>query len=134
MAERNFVEKEIKGVNIIGVTGPDKIMAVAQERGLNPQEVYVRLIYKSGKEECTASQQLGILGKNNYEKLRDLVGKDEKVDLTLNLSKNEKTGEYNAFFYLNGSTSVDDLFATPLAREVKRNAAPMNILASLQAK
>lgn len=136
MAEkkRNFIEKEIKGATIIGVSSPDRLMAVAKERGINPQEVYVRLIYMAEGEECTASQQLRILGKENYEKLRNLVGKPDKVDLTLNLSINEKTGEYNAFFYVNGNVAVDDLFATPVENEVKRNAAPVSILNSIKKK
>ena len=34
----NFIEKEVKGVTIIGVSSPDRLMAVAKERGINPQE------------------------------------------------------------------------------------------------
>jgi hypothetical protein len=136
MAEkkRNFIEKEVKGATIIGVSSPDRLMAIAKERGINPQEVYVRLIYKAEGEECTASQQLRILGKENYEKLKDLVGKPDTVDLTLNLSINEKTGEYSAFFYVNGNVTIEDLFANPVESEVKRNAAPVSILNSIKKK
>ena len=113
MAEkkRNFIEKEVKGATIIGVSSPDRLMAIAKERGINPQEVYVRLIYKAEGEECTASQQLRILGKENYE-----------------------TGEYSAFFYVNGNVTIEDLFANPVESEVKRNAAPVSILNSIKKK
>jgi len=132
--EKKFIEVEVKGVKVIGVSSPARIKAIADERGLNPQEVYVRLIYSQNGEECTASQQLGILGKENYKKLRDLVGTDTLIDLSLNIGTNKKTGEYNAFFYLESGIKEDDLFSEPLPTTIKRNVAPVSILATLGKK
>ena len=129
---KNYKEVNVKGVKVIGISSPKTIKSIANERGINPLEVYVRLIYKKGKVEYTASQKLDILGKEDYDMLRSLAGKDEVVDLNLTTYE-DKNGEIQAFFSLEDKTSSDELFETPLAKEPakKRTAAPANILAAL---
>ena len=129
---KNYKEANVKGVKIIGISSPKTIISIANERGINPLEVYVRLIYKKGKEECTASQKLDILGQADYDKLRAMAGKDETIDLNLTTYE-DKDGEIRAFFSLEDNTSSDELFSTPLAKSnsKKRSAAPANILATL---
>lgn len=131
MENKKFTEAEVKEVKIVGISSPSRIKAIANERGLNPQEVYVRLIYAKDGVEYTASQQLRILGKEAYKKLRDLAGTDELVNLSLNIGK-DKNGEPSAFFYLEDSTTEDDLFSEALPVQVKRTAAPADILAMLR--
>lgn len=128
---KNYKEVDVKGVQIIGVSSPKTILSIANEKGINPQEVYVRLIYKLGKEEYTASQKLNILGKEDYDKLRSLVGTDEKINLNLTTYE-DKDGEIRAFFNLEDKTSSDELFKTPIEKSTKkRTAAPASLLATL---
>lgn len=126
------VEKTLKGIKVVGVTSPSNIARIAKEQGLNPQEVYVRMIYNYEGIEYQASQKLHILGQSNYEKLRDLAGKEDTIDITLNVGKNSK-GEISAFFYVEDNTTVEDLFATPLEK-TQRKAAPDTLLKALGIK
>jgi len=132
MKKTEKIEQVLKGIKVIGVTAPATIARIAKEQGLNPQEVYVRLIYNYQGEEFTASQKLSILGKTDYEKLRSLAGKEETIDISLNVGKNSK-GELSAFFYIYQEVPVEDLFKEPIAKTT-RAAAPKEILATLLGK
>jgi len=128
---KDYQEVEVKDVKIVGISGPKTILSIAQEKGINPQEVYVRVIYSKGKTEYTASQKLSILGKQDYDKLRAIAGTNEKINLNLTTYV-DKGGETRAFFNLEDTTSSDELFSTPVEKTTKkRAAAPANLLASL---
>lgn len=99
-------------VTVVGVTMPETIARIAREKGLNPQEVFVRLIFKHEDKEYVASQKLQILRKEGYQRLLDCIKNDEKLDITVS----EKD-----FFYVTlpeDKVDVDTLFSKPL--ETKR--------------
>lgn len=129
--ERNYKELNLKGVTVVGITQPKTVKSIATEQGINTEEVYIRLIYKQGKEEYRASQKLSILGKEDYKKLLSIAGTDEKINLDLTVYE-DNNGETQAFFNMEDNTSVDELFENPVERTtVKRAAAPASLLASL---
>lgn len=103
------IEKAI----VKGVSSPDTIQRIAKERGLNPQEVFVRLTFEYNGSEYTASNKLRFLGKEAYNKLLKLKGTDETVDITVDVE--------NEYFYINTNTSVDDLFKEQLPQR-ERNS------------
>jgi hypothetical protein len=98
------IEKAI----VKGVSSPDTIQRIAEEKGLNPQEVFVRLTFETGGKEFVASNKLRFLGKKGYEQLVKVKSSGETVDITVDTEKE--------FFYLNNGTTVDDLFKTELPK------------------
>ena len=103
MANVRIAEAKVKGVS-----SPDTIQRIAGERGLNPQEVFVRLTFETEGQEFVASNKLRFLGKQGYEKLIKAKDSGETVDITVDTEKE--------FFYINNNTSVDDLFKTELPK------------------
>ena len=91
-----------------GVSSPDTIKRIAEDKSLNPQEVFVRLTFEVDGEEYTASNKLRFLGKKGYEQLVKAKDNNETVDITVDVEKE--------FFYMNSNTSVDDLFKTELPK------------------
>lgn len=91
-----------------GVSSPDTIKRIAEDKSLNPQEVFVRLTFEVNGEEYTASNKLRFLGKKGYEQLVKAKDNNETVDITVDVEKE--------FFYMNSNTSVDDLFKTELPK------------------
>ena len=59
----------INNAIVKGISSPDSIRRIADERGLNPQEVFVRLIFEVNGTEYSASNQLRFIGKKDYQKL-----------------------------------------------------------------
>lgn len=98
------IEKAI----VKGVSSPDTIQRIAEERGLNAQEVFVRLTFETEGQEFVASNKLRFLGKKGYEQLIKAKDSGETVDITVDTDKE--------FFYLNSNTSVEDLFKTELPK------------------
>lgn len=105
------IEKAI----VKGVSSPDTIRKIATEKGLNPQEVFVRLTFEYEGTEYSVSNKLRFLGKEDYQKL--IKAKDEggTVDITVDTEKE--------FFYINNGTTVDDLFKTELPKREKVSLA-----------
>ena len=106
-----------------GVSLPDTIKRIAEDKSLNPQEVFVRLTFEVDGEEYTASNKLRFLGKKGYEQLVKAKDNNETVDITVDVEKE--------FFYMNSNTSVDDLFKTELP---KRERTSLLNLAKATAK
>lgn len=98
------IEKAI----VKGVSSPDTIQRIAEDKGLNAQEVFVRLTFETEGQEFTASNKLRFLGKKGYEQLIKAKESGETVDITVDTDKE--------FFYLNSNTSVEDLFKTELPK------------------
>jgi hypothetical protein len=105
------MEKKVfcKDVTVKSVSSPDTIKLVADERGINPQEVFVRIVFEHEGAEYKASNKLRFLTKAGYEKLIDSVKNGTKVDLTVDTEA--------GFFYIEYGTTVDDLFSTPVSKE-----------------
>lgn len=91
-----------------GVSSPDTIKRIAKENGLNPQEVFVRLVFVYEGVEYTASNKLRFIGKEDYERLLKAKDSGEVVDITVDTEKE--------FFYINNGTTVDDLFSVELPK------------------
>lgn len=104
---------------IIGVSGKDTILRIAKEKGLNPQNVFVRIIFETkidGKTvQCNGSNQLRFFGKDGYTKLLAARESGEEVDLTL---RHSDKGDV-IYLHNQSTASVDDLFATPVEKATK---------------
>lgn len=98
----------IEKATVKGVSSPDTLQRIAEEKGLNPQEVFVRLTFETEGQEFVASNKLRFLGKKGYEQLIKAKDSGETVDITVDIEKE--------FFYLNSGTTVDDLFKTELPK------------------
>jgi len=103
---------------IIGVTGKGRIADIAAEKGLNPQEVFVRVIFEITDRngvtvQTMASNQLRFFGQTGYEKLLKAKETGEMVKLSL------RTNDKGTLVYLNRDNEVkmDDLFAKPIERK-----------------
>ena len=73
MAKR--LEKQsisLKGVKVIGVTSPNRIAQIAEERGINPQEVFVRVVFEYQGSQYQASNQLRFFGEKTTRKIYKL--------------------------------------------------------------
>lgn len=104
----------LEQVKVVGVTAPETIARIARERGLNPQEVFVRLVFEYEGKQYTASQKLQILRQDGYEKLLKAAKNEEKLDISVS----EK--EFFYIVYPEDKVNVADLFSKPL--ETKRTA------------
>ena len=107
------IEKAI----VKGVSSPETVARVAKERGLNPQEVFVRLTFETEGKEFVASNKLRFLGKSGYNQLLEAKEKNGTVDITVDTEKE--------FFYLNTGATVDDLFKTELPKREKTTLADL---------
>ena len=103
----------INNAIVKGISSPDSIRRIADEKGLNPQEVFVRLIFEVNGTEYSASNQLRFIGKKDYQKLVDAKQSGEPVDISVDIDK--------AFFYMNHDTSIDDLFKEDIVKKPVSN-------------
>ena len=111
---------QVQGVKIVGVTSPANIARIAKERNLNPQEVFVRVTFEHEGEQYTASNKLYILGKANYQKLLNIMGTGETVNVELSISK---TDPNNAFIYIEeDSVDIESLFTEEVKKTDSRKS------------
>lgn len=114
--------KELKGVVITSVSSPETIMAIAEEKGLNPQEVFVRITFqiKDDKGEAhtyPASNKLRFFGEKGYQKLLDAKKSGNPIDIAL--TQNEHG---DIFMYLqHDKVEISSLFATPVENSDTRS-------------
>ena len=110
--------KEMKVV-VTSVSSPNTIQSVANDHGLNPQEVFVRVNFKIvdengkvGEDEYTSSNKLRFFGQEGYEKL--LTAKQSQEPINVTLTCNEK----GSLMYLNSDEQVEvaTLFSTPVEK------------------
>lgn len=95
-------------VKIKSVSSPSTIAVVAKDRGINPKEVFVRIVFEHEGEEYKASNKLRFLGKSGYEELISAVKEEKPMNITVDTE--------NEYFYIEYGTTVDELFATPIER------------------
>lgn len=97
---------------ITSVTSPASIKAIADDHGLNPQEVFVRVGFKIDEDEFVSSNKLRFFKQEGYEKLLAAKASGEPVSLTI--TANDK----GTLLYLNSDEHVEvaDLFSTPVTK------------------
>lgn len=93
----------LEGVRVVNVSSPSTIQRVAVDRGLNPQEVFVRCTFEYEGNQFTASNKLRFLTKAGYNELLDAKANGTLMTFTVDVDKE--------FFYIEHDVNVDDLFA-----------------------
>lgn len=113
MAEKKRTELTVV---ITSVTSPATIKKIAEEHGLNPQEVFVRVGFKLGDDEYGSSNKLRFFGQDGYEKLLAAKASGEPVSITL--TANEK----GTLLYLNSEEHIEvsELFEKPVEKQDNR--------------
>lgn len=96
---------------ITSVSSPSAIKAIAEDRGINPQEVFVRIQFSYKGETFKASNKLRFLTKAGYEELLSAMKNKTPMRLVVNTE--------SEFFYIEKDVSVDDLFAEKVNPTVK---------------
>ena len=99
----------VKDAVIKQVSTPSTIQRVAIDKGINPQEVYVRVTFEYGGKEFGVSNKLRFLTKAGYEEL--IKAKENKTAMTLAVDTE------SGFFYIEKDIKVDDLFKTPVEKK-----------------
>lgn len=107
----------LKGVIIKQVSSPATIVSIAESRGINPQEVFVRVTFEYNGKDYTASNKLRIFTQKGYEEL--LKAKAEGTPLDVAVTDTE-------FIYLEKDVSVADLFKVKV--EVKDTRSKLDDL------
>lgn len=99
------------------VSSPATIQRVALDKGINPQEVFVRVIFETDGVEFGVSNKLRFLTKQGYVEL--IEAQKNKTPMRLAVDT------VSEFFYIEKDISVDELFkeATPKKEPVKYNLA-----------
>jgi hypothetical protein len=104
----------VEGAIIKQVSSPSTIQRIAVDKGINPQEVYVRVTFEYKGEEFGVSNKLRFLTKAGYEEL--IKAKEAKTAMKLAVDKNSE------FFYIEKDINVDDLFKTPVVKTNTRKS------------
>ena len=118
MTKSNKQSCSLKGVKIVGVTSPNRIAQIAEENGINPQEVFVRVVFEYKGEQYSSSNQLRFFGEKGYVKLLDARDNESLCNITI--VKDDK----GSLMYLDSDkdVSVADLFKTPTANVSTRKS------------
>lgn len=103
----------LKGCKIVSLTSVSRILDIAEEKKLNPQEVFVRCTFEYKGETYTASNKLRILTKKGYSELQSKLNSSETIDLVITDLE---------FFYIHREVSLDDLFKDKVASENKKGS------------
>ena len=109
--EMQNVKKEslkvtLENVEVVNITSASNIARIAQERSLNPQDVFVRCTFKYDQNEFTASNKLRFLGQSGYQELLDAIKNKTPMKFTVDIN--------NGFFYIEHDVSIESLFAVPV--------------------
>lgn len=117
MAENKNAIKEkdvviVDNVIIKQVSSPSVIASVAQDRGINPQEVFVRITFEHKGTLYGASNKLRILTKAGYEEL--LKAQKEKKPMKLAVDRASE------FFYIERDVKIEDLFKEAVTKTDNR--------------
>ena len=105
-------------VIVKSVSTPSTIQRVALDKGINPQEVFVRVTFEYKGEQFTASNKLRFLTKAGYEELLNAVTTGEKMKFVVDID--------NGFFYVEKDVSIDRLFEQEV--EKKDTRKPLSAL------
>lgn len=100
------------GVIVKNVSSPSSIQRVALDKGINPQEVFVRVTFEFKGQQFTASNKLRFLTKAGYEELLDAAKTGEPMKFVVDID--------NGFFYVEKDVSIDSLFAQEVEKKDER--------------
>ena len=92
---------DLKNCKIKNVSSPSTIVSIAESKGINPLEVFVRVTFEYNDKEFKVSQQLRFINESDYNMLLEANKNEGTVDLTVTNS---------GFFYVTKKVSVSDLF------------------------
>lgn len=106
---------------IKSVSSPSTIQSVAQDKGINPQEVFVRVTFEYKGTEVKVSNKLRFLTKAGYLELIEAQKTKKPMKLVVDTA--------NEFFYIEHDVSVDDLFKEDVAKPVDNKANLMKLAA-----
>ena len=112
----------VDGAVIKSVSSPSSIQSVAKDRGINPQEVFVRVTFDYKGTEVKLSNKLRFLTKAGYTELLEAQKTQKPMKLVVDTA--------NEFFYIEHDVSIDDLFKEEVTKPVDNKANLMK-LASL---
>lgn len=118
--EKRIAVSEYEGtVNIVNITKTYTIIRRAEELGINPGEVFVRVTVTDGDSTSVLSNKLKFIGQKDYENLIKAQESGTPVTLHITTYKNELRNNLDAFFYIVKETSTDKLFAQ--IKETEKN-------------
>lgn len=100
------------GVIVKNVSSPSSIQRVALDKGINPQEVFVRVTFEFKGQQFTASNKLRFLTKAGYEELLNAAKTGESMKFVVDID--------NGFFYVEKDVSIDSLFAQDVEKKDER--------------
>ena len=106
---------------IKSVSSPSTIQSIAQDKGINPQEVFVRVTFEYKGTEVKVSNKLRFLTKAGYLELIEAQKTQKPMKLVVDTA--------NEFFYIEHDVSVDDLFKEEVAKPVDNKANLMKLAA-----
>ena len=92
---------DLKNCKIKNVSSPSTIVSIAESKGINPLEVFVRVTFEYNEKEFKVSQQLRFINESDYNMLLEASKNEGTVDLAVTNS---------GFFYVTKKVSVSDLF------------------------
>ena len=104
----------VEGAVIKQVSSPATIQRVAVDKGINPQEVYVRVTFEYMGKEFGVSNKLRFLTKAGYVELVEA----QKNKTPMRLAVDVESG----FFYIEKDIKVDDLFKDAVAKPADNRA------------
>ena len=108
--DRNMVT--VGGVIIKQISSPSTIQRVAVDKGINPQEVFVRVTFEHNGKEFGVSNKLRFLTKAGYLELMNALENKTPMKLAVDIN--------SGFFYVEKNVSVDDLFKEAVTASTNR--------------
>ena len=103
------------------VSSPSTIQRVAVDKGVNPQEVFVRVTFEYAGKEFGVANKLRFLTKAGYMELIEA----QKNKTPMKLAVDVESG----FFYIEKDVSVDDLFKDAVTKTADTRANLSALLA-----
>lgn len=111
----------VEGATIKQVSSPSTIQRVAVDKGVNPQEVFVRVTFEYAGKEFGVANKLRFLTKAGYMELIEA----QKNKTPMKLAVDVESG----FFYIEKDVSVDDLFKNAVTKTADTRANLSALLA-----
>lgn len=121
-SKKEPVKITVDGAIVKSISSPSTIQSVAQDKGINPQEVFVRVTLEYMGTEVKVSNKLRFLTKAGYQELLDAQKTKKPMKFVVDVA--------NEFFYIERDVSIDDLFKDEIAKPID-NQANLKKLASL---
>lgn len=121
-SKKEPVKITVENAIVKSISSPSAIQSVAKDRGINPQDVFVRATIVCNGTEVAVSNKLRFLTKTGYQELLDAQKNKTPMKFVIDIA--------NEFFYIEHDVSVDDLFKDSVKPTVDNQSNLMK-LASL---